>query len=236
MMIAMHRYPPIQGETVMTSHAAHPLPDVSHYEPADYASLQSAVGEFSVFLRPEEVRVALDVGSRDANIARGLAEFYPNADVYAFECNPDAIPICRRTIADHPRIGLIEKAVADTDGTLTFRSIDPARTVTPHQDGNIGASSLYTANPAYPNEKYAQNEVTVPSTTLATWMRDNRLGEIDVLWMDLQGAELRALHGLGDRLSTVKIIHTEAQSARCTWVPRCSTRSTVFYKTRDSRW
>lgn len=42
-------------------------------------------------------------------------------------------------------------------------------------------------------------------------MAESGVGDIDVLWMDLQGAELQALRGLGDELKRVKVIHTEVQ-------------------------
>ena len=185
------------------------MTDLSHYADADQSTLRDALREFDTVLPPDAVRVALDVGSRDAQIARGLACHYPNARVWAFEPNPAAVAVCRDNLKDEPRIALVEAAVTEADGPVTFYPIDPARTLTPHADGNIGASSLYKANAVYPYETYAQTEVTVHGTRLDTWAQGAGVGEIDVLWMDVQGAELPALSGLGQLLSRVKIIHVE---------------------------
>ena len=153
----------------------------------------------------------LDVGSRDALVAIEFAEHFPNAKIYAFECNPPAISICRRNVANHPNIVLVENAVSDVCGPVGFYAIDPEKTVTAWPDGNIGASSLFIANPAYPVETYYQNRITVEAITLKQWAQGVGINTIDILWMDLQGAELKALMGMGDLLDTVSFIYTEVE-------------------------
>jgi hypothetical protein len=83
------------------------------------------------------------------------------------------------------------------------------KTQTTHENGNPGASSLLKANPEYPIEKYVQNEITVPSTNLKTFLDERNIPEVDILWLDAQGSELGILKGLKDRLKDVKIIKTE---------------------------
>jgi FkbM family methyltransferase len=160
---------------------------------------------------PSKVRLALDVGSRDAEVAIYLKNHYPNAVVYAFECNPPAVELCRRALNGRHDIFLVDRAVSDVNGSLDFYAIDPEKTVTPHDDGNIGASSLYKANSDYPYEKYMQRKISVESVTLETWAFQNVIKAIDVLWIDLQGAELKAFRGLGTLINTVQIIHTEVE-------------------------
>lgn len=153
----------------------------------------------------------LDVGSRDVLEAIEFKRRYPKADVYAFECNPEAIVRCRQNIAkfSHHPVTLVEKAVSDVDGPVPFYAIDPEKTITGWPDGNIGASSLFIANPAYPVETYVQNGITVESVTLKQWALDANVNAVDILWMDLQGAELMALKGMGDLISTVRVVYTE---------------------------
>jgi hypothetical protein len=90
---------------------------------------------------------------------------------------------------------------------LDFYSIDPERTETIHPDGNIGASSLFVPNAAYTKERYATNRISVNATTLDSYCRTHR--SPDLLWMDLQGAELMAIRGAETILDTVSIINTE---------------------------
>jgi FkbM family methyltransferase len=90
---------------------------------------------------------------------------------------------------------------------LDFYAIDPERTVTGWKDGNIGASSLYRADPAWPYEKYVQRTVRVSSLSLDHYCRSHR--PPDLLWLDVQGAEHRVLAGAAGVLPSVKLLHVE---------------------------
>jgi FkbM family methyltransferase len=169
------------------------------------------VREASKWIDPALVRVALDVGSLDGEVTRRMLPLFPAARVFAFECNPDALGQCRAALAGLDRARLVERAVCDVDGDTVFHPIDGTRTRTPHADGNIGASSLYLASGDYPHEQYVQGTICVPATRLDTWARGAGVDAVDVLWMDVQGAELRVLRGMGELLRTVRIIHTEVE-------------------------
>jgi len=173
--------------------------------------VRTFVHDLHNYINPPSVNIILDVGSRDAMESVTLKDFYPNANIYAFECNPPAIELCKKNIGKHSGIVLVPNAVSDVNGTLEFFAIDPERTITTHKDGNIGASSLFLANPEYPHEKYHQNKITVESVTLSRWAKHVGVFDIDILWIDLQGAELRAFRGMEDLISHVKVIYTEVE-------------------------
>jgi len=104
---------------------------------------------------------------------------------------------------------LIENAVADIDGDISFYV---AKGSTPDAvNVNIGASSLLKKNPAYKPHDFLQEEIFVKSIRLDSWMIQERINFIDIIWMDLQGAELKALKGLGNRIKDVKMIYTEVE-------------------------
>jgi len=151
----------------------------------------------------------LDAGSRDALVADTLSSCYRDAIVYAFECNPPAIQMCLDVCRRNPRVRLTPKAVANVSAKVPFYAIDPNRTITPHADGNIGASSLFKANPDYPHEKYAQSPIEVEAIRLEDWLDGEPIEGVDILWMDLQGAELAALQGMGRWLSRTNVVYTE---------------------------
>jgi FkbM family methyltransferase len=159
----------------------------------------------------EPVGMIVEIGARDCEETVGLSEQFPNARVYAFECNPATLPDCRKRVAGKPNISLIEKAVSDKDGTVTFFPIDQEKTKTPWADGNPGASSLFRASGKYTKETYVQKEITVPSITLSTFMSEESVEKIDLLWMDIQGAELMALKSGENKLSGIKVIHVEVE-------------------------
>ena len=169
------------------------------------------VREATKWIDPRSVAVALDVGSLDGEVSRHFRSLFPRSRICAFECNPAALETCRRTLGGLDRAQLVEAAVCDSDGEVEFHPIDPGRTRTPHPDGNIGASSLFLAAPGYPHERYAQSTIRVPSLRLDTWAAGAGISAVDLLWMDVQGAELLVLRGMGGLLSSVRIIHTEVE-------------------------
>jgi FkbM family methyltransferase len=156
-------------------------------------------------------------------------EFYnhfPNAKIWAFECNPNTLEICRENIRDYTdRITLVEGAVTDYDGDITFypgrtkllflltlmpcSTVNQKETVTTWEDGNPGASSIFKSNGTYTLEQYVQDEISVNCHRLDTVMQKQQIPGVDIIWMDLQGAELLALKSLGDHLANVRYIQTE---------------------------
>jgi FkbM family methyltransferase len=154
------------------------------------------------------IKTVFDVGSRDGAESVTFAEKFTEASVYAFECNPKTIPYLRERASKYTRIAAIEKAVTNYDGVTKFYPTN-MQTVTSWADGNPGASSLFKANGNYPAEKYMQDEIEVPCTRLDTFCKEKSIDKIDILWIDLQGAEMLAFESLGDLIHKVKFINTE---------------------------
>ncbi len=153
----------------------------------------------------------VELGARDCKETLWLNKYFPKANILSFECNPSKLEECRARVSRFANIKLVEKAVSDTSGTVSFFQIDPEKTITDWEDGNPGASSLYKASVEYELEKYVQKEITVPCTTLHEELPQHNFDKIDLLWMDIQGSELNAVKGLKEKLSDVHIIHTEVE-------------------------
>ena len=181
------------------------------YEPSSIDNFRKFISY--KFKDPDEVSVIFDVGSLHCLESIELSKVYKNARIYAFEANPDSYKVCLENTKDYDNITVINKAINDHDGTCVFNAIDPEKTETPWFDGNRGASSLFKSNGAYNHiEKYVQKEIEVPCIQLETFCEENNIDHIDLIWMDLQGAELIALKSMGRELmSTVKVIHTELE-------------------------
>jgi FkbM family methyltransferase len=164
------------------------------------------------FKNPDDVSVIFDIGSLHCLESIEFSKRFKNSSIYAFEANPDSYEVCLQNTKDIENISVVNKAVNDYDGTCTFRPINPDETVTTWFDGNRGASSLFKANGSYDHiEKYVQDEIEVPCVRLDSFCKENGINRIDLIWMDLQGAELIALKSLGDLLSKVQVIHTELE-------------------------
>lgn len=151
-----------------------------------------------------------DIGSRDCLQSIEFYHAFPNAKIYAFECNPNTIPICRKNIYPYSnRISLFDCAITDYDGEIVFYPINQHKTRTSWKDGNPGASSIFKSNGMYPMERYVQDEIVVPCHRLDTIINQYQINTPDIIWIDLQGAELLAFKSLGNYISDVKYIYTE---------------------------
>jgi FkbM family methyltransferase len=157
------------------------------------------------------VSTVVEVGARDCRETVQFAKEFPQARIYAFECNEETLSLCRKAVEEFPAVTLVEKAVSDTDGKISFFPIDTEKTQTPHADGNPGASSIFRASGKYKAERYVQREIRVESTRLDSFLKSFNIPRIDVLWMDAQGSERKILEGLGDHIRDVKFIHTEVE-------------------------
>ena len=160
-------------------------------------------------LGKEKIRTVVEVGARDCVETLEFSRLFPGANIYAFECNPSTLPLCRKNIKGRRQIHLIEMAITDKPGTVSFYPINTEKTRTTWKDGNPGASSLFRASGKYPVEDYVQDEITVKATTLRDFMESSSLNSIDLMWMDIQGAELLALKGAGKRIRSIKLLHLE---------------------------
>ncbi|MFY7806837.1 MAG: FkbM family methyltransferase [Limnoraphis robusta] len=182
---------------------------VNFWEHILQEEFQDFIEAIDCYFDRNSVKTILELGSRDGFIALEFTKYFPNATVYAFECNPEAVELCQKNIDGHNRVVLVNKAVSDHNGFVDFYAIDPTLTQTHLPDGSIGVSSLYQSKNLYPYETYVQNKIQVEAIRLEDWARENQIEGVDLIWMDLQGAELKALQGVGNLLNDVRAIYTE---------------------------
>lgn len=179
-----------------------------------------------------KIKIAFEIGSRDIEDAIIINNIY-NCKVYAFECNPDCLEVCRKKIKEinNDNIILIEKAVhLEDNNDITFYPFDL------NKYDNMGASSFYkidfvttrNKNDADYNRPNPQKEIKVPGTRLDTFMKNNNIDEIDLIFMDVQGYELNAIKSLGDKIKNVKYIFCEC-SIISTYENGCSFKELYDY-------
>lgn len=163
--------------------------------------------------------VICDIGSRDLREGLVLLKALNGSALHAFEANPRAAQACRDArdsflslLSDMqpPEITINEAAVAEDCGELPFYPIvdDDGRL------GNPGLSSLYEVPEAYlrAKGKKALKRINVPATTLDSFFQSRT--PPDILWIDVEGAELRVLKGAEETLKNVQVIHIEVSFRR----------------------
>jgi FkbM family methyltransferase len=169
---------------------------------------------FTKNILKSEITTIFELGSRDLEDALLLFNYY-NCDIYAFECNPDCLNICKNNILNFnenskKHIKLVENAISLEDKDVSFYPFDL------NKYNNMGASSMFKidftnrhiSDPDY-NRENPQKEIIVKGKRLDTFINENNIKNVDLLCIDLQGYELNALKSLGDKISNVKYIITE---------------------------
>ena len=149
-----------------------------------------------------EYKEIIDIGAYDCAESLTFTSLFPNANVTAFECNPYLIDKCKV----NKRINLIQKMVTDTPENNKFNIC------------NGGLSSLCL--PRY--EQY--NTIEVETIRMDEHLDDSK---IDLVWIDVQGAELNVLRSFGDKLKNVSTFYCEVDIHEDRYVSD-STVSTVM--------
>jgi FkbM family methyltransferase len=164
-----------------------------------------------------QIKTIFDIGSRDIKESITLAKTFTEAKVYAFEPTPENIVMCQNNYADLSadlkyRISLIRSAMNDTTGKIKFYPLDEQNS----RSKNFGVASKFKLidglNGTFLGEHWVQKEVEVDAYAMDDFCKENNIEGPDLIWMDVQGAELDVLKGGKNSILNTKIIMTEAGS------------------------
>ena len=110
----------------------------------------------------------------------------PSGKVYCFEIDPRPIGVLKKTIGTFglANVHLTEAAVSDTDGILTFVPMSE------HGHNRI--------------DRGASAGRSVRSVRLDTWMKENGVTRVDVIKVDVEGAEKFVLDGASETIARFK--------------------------------
>lgn len=162
----------------------------------------------------------LEIGSMHGLDSIALLKTYKPERVITVECNPEGIELCKKNLTGYPNITLIEVAAWNENTELQFYRVTesydhlgrPSHKTDMHQC-NIGASSCFKDNGTWPWESYVQQEIKVKGRRLDGVLKEHNISQVDLICMDVQGAALQALQGLGDYLVNTKAIISELETA-----------------------
>jgi len=172
------------------------------YIEADHSNGAYLVPWVLKHIKRREVKTILELGSGNGMDAVRLFNYYPFSKVYTFEANPGTYPIIEKNLINYPEITFVPKAVSDKNETIKFY---------PVTDGRHLASSMFLAKDTYP-EKFKQSEIEVEAIRLDEYIKANNIPPIDMLCIDIQGAALKALKGMGEYLKDVTYIISEVET------------------------
>lgn len=149
---------------------------------------------------PSEVRTIIDGG---ANIGISLLWFkwhYPEAEVICFEPDAATFAVLQRNINDNhlTHVTAHQAALSDRDGTLKLYTRQA------HDAGDTMISTSVNLRAAWQTgEDFESTEV--PAKSLAPYLQKT----VDILKLDIEGAEGAVLAGSADHLKEVRSIQME---------------------------
>jgi FkbM family methyltransferase len=159
---------------------------------------------FQGLLRLRELGFAptgiLDVGSYEGNFSRGARQIFPQAYILMIDALAENGPVLARVCrelgnADHLIAMLGDREIEAAAFFVANTELRPDLVKT--------GSSKFKENASFPMEERALRQCTLESVVAKSGLA------FQLLKLDVQGAELDVLRGLGRQLSTVEVILME---------------------------
>jgi FkbM family methyltransferase len=164
------------------------------------------IEDMALLLAGTAVSTIIDGGAYAGAFSRRMAMTFAEARIHAFEPTPASFALLEEKTRGLPVISSHQLALGASSGVARFFENASPLTNSLRKNGE--------ANRRYFSHLVAERgEITVKTTTLAAFARDQGLKAIDIVKLDLQGGELDAIVGLGGLIATVKAILVEVQFA-----------------------
>jgi FkbM family methyltransferase len=145
--------------------------------------------------------VIVDCG---AHIGTDTIEFakISGSKIYAFEPIKNIFNKLQENTKPYPNVTCFNLALGSCNG------VDNMYVSNGYSDGSSSLLKPKKHLEVHP-DVYFQEMETVKISKIDTWAKENKVFSVDMLWLDMQGAEQQMLMESKYILDTVKIIHTE---------------------------
>lgn len=155
--------------------------------------------------------IIFDVGAHHGESVSYLKALFPDASIYSFEPDPDSFETLSASSAEG--VLCFNMALSDTDGVVSFYRNRISHTnsllkVNLNSRDSIGIANAIVEN----NKKYFEGfneEVKVEAVSLDSFAKRHPIERIDLLKIDVQGAECRVLAGGNATLQKTKVLVLE---------------------------
>jgi len=154
-------------------------------------------------LKKHKITGIIDAGASHGRISRRLLKFFPEATIYAFEPNPLYENTLNQLAEDNSRFFPNFIALSDHKGYSDLRITESPGITSLYKPGKF-LKELDSHGSALRSTK------KVEVVTLDEWLREKGEPAIQLIKLDIQGSELKALQGSeGELRSSVLAIYTE---------------------------
>tara|TARA_B100001989_G_scaffold250651_1_gene228161 strand:+ start:1717 stop:2454 length:738 start_codon:yes stop_codon:yes gene_type:complete len=128
---------------------------------------------------------------------KSILNNYPNVNIVGFECSRRYIKRLKKNFAFNSRVEIINKAISSTIGTANFFETSLKGNGSLLELGILSKESYGTQQ---------KEDFLVETSTLDNFYKNKNL---DILWIDVQGAEKLVLDGAKNTLKKVKAVFIE---------------------------
>jgi FkbM family methyltransferase len=151
----------------------------------------------------EDVTCIVEVGAADGRDSLMYAERYKNARVFAFEPLPESFRKLEDISHSNDRVIAVNQAVSNRVGKAVFN-------ITTLADASSLLPPLVTGS-SFDRYTVPAGTIEVDVTSLDAFAAKNGIGQIDLLKMDAQGAEIQVLEGARELLknNAIRMVYSE---------------------------
>ncbi len=142
-------------------------------------------------------KIIFDVGANKGLVTKQYLELFDKAKIYAFEPIPEMIEIFNSLHEGNKNVKLFQKALSNELGTAIFNLNKSADTSSLLKSTKIGANSDAQCKTI--------STFKVETDTIDNFCRLEKIPYIDILKLDVQGAEFFILQGAKEMLKNKKI-------------------------------
>ena len=170
-------------------------------------------------LLQKENPTILEIGAHYGEDSIEFLKTFQNITLHCFEPDPRNITIIKKY---HPQLHLHQTAISNqnannidfhmsyqepTDYTKALNKYNfiTKKDYIQHKLHSSGASSLKTGHQLLQNAQTTK----ITTTTLDTWCKQNNITNIDLIWIDVQGAEKQVIQGAQNTLQNTNYIYIE---------------------------
>lgn len=150
-------------------------------------------------LKDFEVRCVFDVGANTGEWSLIAAEAFPGCDIHSFEIVPTTFARLRDNVASIPHIQPNNFGLSKADGFVDV--------YLPEKD--TASATLYPVTGALEQEGWYKSKTTCEVRTASRYLKENQVDVIDLVKIDVEGADFDVLLGFGDDIDKVRVIQFE---------------------------
>ncbi len=149
--------------------------------------------------------VIVDCGAHNGSDSVQLARLFRKATIHSFEPVPGLFKMLLINSKPYNAISCYQLALADKSGYMDLYISEGA--------SNASSSLLEPIQHLQDHpDTFFREKLTVKTNTIDDWAAENNIKKVDMLWLDIQGFELKMLSASKIILDSVSVIHTEVST------------------------